>query len=168
MLPCFRINDRVISANSVSLEGVDYATAVQVSYKCCILLPIVPTKVLNVYERNKLLQATNIYYWEGLGPQTPSVLKLQITRCILLLPQISDINLGLLPRCCVILVTPSILWSREELCCHLHLNLKLSRCLSTKTKRKKVGHHTLSVISHNFTFLFHTRKCKLIILWVTS
>ena len=26
----FRINDRVISANNVSLEGVDYATAVQV------------------------------------------------------------------------------------------------------------------------------------------
>ncbi len=26
----FRINDRVISANGVSLEGVDYATAVQV------------------------------------------------------------------------------------------------------------------------------------------
>ena len=30
MVLCFRINDRVISANSVSLEGVDYATAVQV------------------------------------------------------------------------------------------------------------------------------------------
>ena len=30
MVSCFRINDRVISANSVSLEGVDYATAVQV------------------------------------------------------------------------------------------------------------------------------------------
>ena len=28
--PLFRINDRVISANNVSLEGVDYATAVQV------------------------------------------------------------------------------------------------------------------------------------------
>ena len=26
----FRINDRVISANNISLEGVDYATAVQV------------------------------------------------------------------------------------------------------------------------------------------
>jgi hypothetical protein len=27
---CCRINDRVISANNISLEGVDYATAVQV------------------------------------------------------------------------------------------------------------------------------------------
>jgi len=31
MLSFCRINDRVISANNISLEGVDYATAVQVS-----------------------------------------------------------------------------------------------------------------------------------------
>ena len=30
MVKCFRINDRVISAGGASLEGVDYATAVQV------------------------------------------------------------------------------------------------------------------------------------------
>ena len=66
MLPCFRINDRVISANSVSLEGVDYATAVQVSLQMLHSSPNCPDKSFNCnyifYERNKLLQATNIYY----------------------------------------------------------------------------------------------------------